>query len=343
MGNVLKRSYVLGLLVVLANPSTTHATITPIVYPKKAIGSDASFNPVSYYFNLAFDTTQNPFYFTQSGYFRSHGSLWNRIKHPFGAIRDEGGFGKFLGSEFFGLRSIPNWTLHLIGGGHDFRWLAEWYQARSVPYPYVAAFLTSYLANIGNEAIETTASQVPPTDHIADLFFFDLVGKFLFMNDAIARFFYETMQLRAWHYQPMFNLNDQHIINAGANYILRPRLFGKKILPFFHAGLALLAGVSFTIEGENWFTTAAGVSPTDPLKFKGDFILGFYWDRNDALLASLTLNGSSNLAVRLNIYPQVVRIREWDIGLFAAYGKDNTFALGVNINMPLGISGTLNF
>jgi hypothetical protein len=250
-----------------------------------------------------------------------------------------GGTGRFLEQEFFGLRAIPNWTLHLIGGGYDFRYLAAWYEAHGVPSPYLFAFLTSYLGNIGNEALETTAPQVPATDNIADLLFFDLVGKLLFLNDDVAGFFHETMQLRAWAYQPMVSLNDLRIQNAGLNYVSRPKWFGDDWRPFIHFGLLLLAGVSKRVSGTDCVSVGFGAIPTDPLELKGDFVTGLYWDRNDSLLASLTLNGTTNLAFRLNVYPGVLRISDWRVGLFAGYSKAKTksLAFGVNVSLPVGL------
>ena len=312
----------------------------PLIYRPNAIGSDATFNPLSHYLNLAFDTTQNPFWFSQSAYFSNHGVLWNRIRDPFEAIEAQGGFGKFLSEEVYGIRATPNYTLHLLGGGYDYRWLAEWYEANRVPHAYLLAFLTSYLANIGNEAVETTGSQVTTNDHIADLFLFDIVGKLMFLNDAVVRFLHDTMQMRAWHFQPMLNLRYLRIDNAGSNYIFRPRLFGDTFRPFIHMGLTLLGGVSWRCTADDSFTVAGGVAPTDPLAFEGDPIAGFYWDRADSLLASMTLNGSSNLAVRLNIYPDVVSVADLKTGIFFAYSKANEVSFGLSIHMPAGVSGS---
>lgn len=312
----------------------------PLIYREGAIGSDATFNPLSHYFNLAFDTTQNPIYFTQSGYFSSHARLWERIRDPIRSIEDGGGFGKLVKDEIIGMRAVPNYTLHLLGGGYDYRWLAEWYESIHAPAPYVLAFLNSYLANIGNEAIETTATQVGAHDHIADLFFFDIAGKILFTSDPVVRFFRDTLEMRAWHLQPMLNLRYLRIDNAGSNYIFRPRLFGNDWRPFIHMGLSVLGGVSWRFQGDDSISVAAGVVPTDPLALKGDVMFGVYWDRKDALLASATFNGSSKYYVRLNVYPDVVPLSDFRTGFFAAFSKNNEVFLGININMLIGASAS---
>jgi hypothetical protein len=313
----------------------------PIVYKKMEWGSVAAYNPLGFYLNAAFDTAQNPNYFSQEHYFSNHAALFHRVKSPAAAIRERGGIGAFLEEEFFGIRAIPNWTLHIIGGGYDYRYLAEWYEARRVPSPYLMAFLTAYLANIGNEALETTASQVPPTDQIADLFFFDIAGKLLFLNDDVARFFHEELQLRAWGYQPMLTLNDLRIHNAGLNWVARPKWFGESWRPFIHFGLLLLAGITKRISDTDNLSLGVGVTPTDPLAFKGDFVTGVYWDREDSLLASLTLNGTTQLAFRLNVYPGVIRIEDWKVGVFAGYSKAKQVIFGANVSLPFGVGASL--
>ena len=313
---------------------------TPLIYRPSAIGSDWGFNPLSHYLNLAFDTAQNPYYFSQSRFFANHGVLWERIKNPAVSIERDGGFGVFAGNEIYGFRALPNYTLHLLGGGYDYRWLSEWYEAHHVPWPYVLAFFNAYLANIGNEALETSASQVNASDHIADLFLFDLAGKFLFLNDSVVHFMHDKFQMRAWHFQPALNLRLLRIDNAGSNYIFRPYLFGETFRPFIHLGMALLGGVSIRLWEEESLTLAAGVAPTDPLVFKGDPMVALFWDRKDALLASLTVKGSNATLFRLNVYPDFVDTGSLRTGFFLSFAKDHEIILGLSVNMPVGISAS---
>jgi len=316
------------------------ANASPLIYKPDAIGSDSTFNPLSYYLNLAFDTTQNPNYFSQSRFFANHGVLWDRVKNPIRQINDSGGFGHFVQNEIIGLNAVPNYTLHLFGGGYDYRWLAEWYEAHNIPLPYLVAFLNAYLADIGNEALESSAVQITATDPIADLFLFDLAGKLLFLNDGVVRFMHDSLKMRAWHSQPMFNLLQTRIDNAGANYIFRPEIFGEKIRPFVHIGMALMVGASFQMDGGNSLTPALGLALSDPLAIKGDLIGGLYWDREDSLLASLTINGTSKLAFRLNLYPDFVSVGDLRMGYYLAYAKSGEAAVGVNLILPAGVSAS---
>lgn len=327
-------------LVFLLLQTTVVSAATQLIYREKSIGSDSTFNPLSQYLNLAFDTTQNPYYFSQSNYFSNHAVLWQRVRNPFQTIEENGGYGEFVKSEIFGIRAAPNYTLHLIGGGYDYRWLAEWYEARKVPYPYAIAFLTSYLANIGNEALETTAKEVPPTDNVADLFIFDIAGKLLFMNDSVVEFFHDKAKLRAWHFQPMLDLRTLQIVNSGCNYILRPEFFGREYRPFFFVGMTQMVGLSVLVSGQDALTGALGIALTDPLIVKGDFVGALFWDKEDALMASVIFNGSSNLAVRVNVYPDVFEVFGLRTGVYSAITKDSAFMLGINLSLPAGFAGS---
>ena len=312
----------------------------PVLYQKLECGSVVSYNPLSLYLNTAFDTAQIPSSFSQEKFFSRHGKLFNRLKSPAARIEEEGGWGRFFREEFFGVPSIPNWTLHIVGGGYDCRYLSEWYAERGLPTPYLLAFLTTYLADVGNEALETSAANVRATDHIADLFFFDPVGKVLFLNDDVAGFFQNQLQMRAWPLQPMVNVNDWRIQNAGANWIFRPKWFGDVWRPFLHMGVLVLAGASHRITPSDSLSLGVGMVPTDPRKFKGDVVAGLYWDRDDSLLTSLTINGTSDLAFRVNVYPGVVRFQNWHIGVFAGYSKTSQALLGLNVSLPVGVSAS---
>ena len=329
----------LGLLILVFS-SWSEATESPLLYRPESRGALGDFNPISQYLNLAFDTAQNPFYFSQDGFFSNHRVLFDRIKSPGAAISESGGVGTFLTEEFFGLRALPNYTLHLIGGGYDYRLLAEWYAARNYPYPYAIAFFTHYLANIGNEALETTAAQVEPTDHIADLFFFDIVGKLLFLNDDFVRFVRDDLGVLVWHFQPMINLGKFRVDNAGSNYVFRPKWGGEKVRPLVHLGMSILVGASFALEEEEWLSFAIGLAPTDPLELKGDLMAGIYYDEGGDLLASLTLNGTSNLLVRLNLYPDFIRWGDFRPGFFSSVGRQGQFTLGASLVLPIGFSVT---
>jgi len=174
----------------------------------------------------------------------------------------------------------------------------------------------------------------------ADLLIFDIAGKLLFMNDDIVQFAHDTLKMRGWHFQPMLNIRNLRIDNAGSNYIFRPELFGGTVRPFVHVGMTLMAGTSIDIGAGDSLTPALGIALTDPLVLKGDLIGALYWDREDSLLASLTVNGSSNLAARINLYPDFVSVGNLRMGYYLAYSKAGETFVGINISMPAGVSAS---
>ena len=214
-------------------------------------GSDSTFNPISVYLNTAFDTIQNPNYFTQENFFKNHNLVFNRVKDPFKGIKEGGGLKRFLIDEFFSARALPNFGLHLIGSGFDYRKLAEWFNHHNYKSPYLLSFLVIYLAEFGNEAIESSNTEdIGPHDHIADLLIFDIFGKLLFMNDNVVKYFKNNLGMVSWPFQPFYSLDDNFIYNAGSNFILRPIIKNKKtVRPFIFLGMQVLIGLSYFGDG----------------------------------------------------------------------------------------------
>lgn len=309
-----------------------------LLYHKAIKGSDSQFNPISYYFNEAFDTIQNPTYFSQVDYFKKHEIVWKRVRDPFQGIKDGGGLKVLLHDEFIPVapRALPNYSLHLIGGGYDYRRLSEWFDENDYSHPYVWAFFLQYAAAFGNEAMETTNhADIGPHDHIADLYFFDLVGKFLFLDERIVTFFRDDAQLKAWPFQPTFDFKHDHLMNSATNYIVRPDLLHSPWRPFLYVGLQVLAGASY-LENSRGLSVAIGTAPTDPLRGKGRLVSGLFWDEEGSLMSSLFINGSEDQRFRLNIYPGIIKFDSISPGVFTALQRNNDIQLGVQALIPLG-------
>ncbi len=333
---------ILLLLMMLQCYIFADSNLNYIALNKTKYGNDSQFNPISYYFNAAFDTIQNPYYFSQKDYLSNHELVFKRVRSPINNIKKDGGFKKFFTDEFITSRSAPNYSLHLIGGGYDYRKLVEWFDDHQYELPYVWAFLTSYAAEFGNEALESSNKEhINSHDHIADLLFFDLVGKAIFFNDTLSKFFVDDMGLRTWSFQPTYDFSEKRVFNAGNNYIVRPKLFGEQIRPFVFFGMQLLTGVSMKIkESDDSISFGAGPAYTDPLDGKAQLASGFFWDRSGNLLASLLLNSTSRNRVRLNLYPLMYRKNTLP-GIFMAYDRDDNFRLGLNYIIPVGITDLL--
>lgn len=312
-----------------------------IYQPEKAKANDY-YVPFDYYFNTAFDVNQNPYYFNQKHYWSNHQVVWQRIKNPDKSIRKDGGYKKMFKDEFFSSRVVPNLFLHTLGGGYDFLKLKEWYDYHGFPMPTLFAITTSYAAHMGNEALEASDPNLISHDHIVDLFFFDAVGKFLFSNKSAAQFFYQELGMRNWTFVPMYDPHHSKVWNTGTNYIFRPKKLARDhISPFALAGMQALFGVSLSLDMKRYLTLSMGPAMTDPLKGKSKLAIGIFYDNDGDLMASFLINSTEEFRYRLNLYPSFFNYDRLSIGTVLGIDRGDQFALGVNINMPIGLGQTL--
>src|SRR4030042_3072566 len=322
-----------------------------LIYPGEKRTPSNLLLPVNFYFNSAFDSAQVPTAFKQHDYFGKYEKVINKTIDPIANIKKDGGFKKFFLDEWTSTRAVPNYLLHVIGGGYDFRMIAEWYTYNGIPAAYFLSFLTCYLAHFSNEALETSNKNLTSHDHIADLYFFDVIGKLLFMSDAVTIFFHDFFQLRNWMGQPMFDVRKTRIYNASCNYVIRPFIYKKMVRFFFMMGYHELGGVGFRVNDTDWITFCAGVAIVkgfnpDRQRKGADAVKNFrtcgaiFYDRNGNLLASLILNGTENYKMRLNIYPDLLNIDHVNFGLFLGVDDYNKVAIGLTMSTLLVLSVT---
>jgi hypothetical protein len=307
--------------------------------------------PMNFYFNSAFDSAQVPKAFKQEGYVKRYWNIYEIFAHFPRSIAEGGGWKKLFIDEWTTTRAIPNYTLHIIGGGYDFRMIAEWYIYNDVPAPYFFSFLTCYAAHISNEALENSNKNLTPHDPIADLLFFDWVGKLLFLSNDVARFFHDTLQLRNWMGQPMFDVRKTRIYNASCNYVLRPLIYKDLVRFFFFMGYHYLGGFGFKVTDTDFITFSAGVAVMggfDPNRdsFKSSVKKfrpsgGIFYDRNGNLLASLIVNGTENFKFRFNFYPDLLHIENFNFGFFLGVDDHNRVSIGITMYTLIGLSVTL--
>jgi hypothetical protein len=299
------------------------------------------FFPITNYFNTAFDTAQVSRAFSQRNYFPNHGVVLERIFDAHDSIEADGGYGAFFKQEFASSALLPNLTLHLLGNGYDFRVLSEWYDSHNVPFPFVWAFLTSYAGYLGNEAIEVSNREIDSFDHIADLYFFNLVGNLVFTTDTAMNFAQNVLRMRNWTGQPMFDVRHVEVMNASNNYVLRPQLWGEEIRPFLYFGLQYLGGLSIMLPDRTAASLAIGVAATDP--FASSYLDkvrpagGLFWDKGDRLRASVIFNGTDSSLVRANLYPELFRSRVADVGFFLGMSDNAAPAFGISVHKLLAL------
>ncbi len=308
------------------------------------------FLPVTMYINIAFDSAQVPAAFPQNDYFINHRRLFDKISNPIRAINKDGGWAKFFSDEMLSERVLPNITLHLMGGGYEFRTLAEWYEYHGFPVPYLLSFITFYAAEYGNEAIEYNNKVLTSHDFIADLLIFDLLGPLLFLDDDIAAFFHDTLQMRNWSSQPIFSLSQLKFINVGTSFVLRPYAFGETVRPFIYIGMNYLLGASFRISDTDCLSYGVGISvtkPFDPARdTQRDYLRkirtagGIFWDRKDAPLVTLLVNATEQYQYRLNVYPELFDFEHLNVGFFLAIDDTRHFVWGIALYkvIPIGMT-----
>lgn len=298
------------------------------------------------YLNTAFDTAQVTKTFTQDGYWHNHEDIFDALTNPHEHIKNDGGYGEFFRQEFASTHVLPNITLHLLGNGYDYRALAEWFDYHRVPYPFVWAFFASYAGYIGNEAIEASNPEMDSLDHLADLYIFNFFGNLLFTSDTVANFVHHKLQMRNWTGQPFLDVRNGEILNATNNYVLRPRLLGEHVRPFLYFGLHYFGGVSVKMADDSEVSVGAGLAATDPLREIDDFsdnlktirpAGGVFWDRNDRLLASVVLHGTQDLLVRANLYPEIFRGDDFDLGFFLGIAGDGMPSFGMTVRRFIGL------
>ncbi len=338
----------LAPLAASASEATPSPTATPSALRRIILRPDESrfrLLPLTNYVNTAFDTAQVSRAFSQDGYWHNHARVFDRVvAHPLDSIDEDGGWDHFFRQEFASSALLPNLTLHLLGNGYDFRALAEWYDEHRVPFPYFWAFLSSYAGYFGNEAIEISNPEIDATDHIADLYFFNLVGNLLFMSDTVTDIVHNQWQLRNWPGQPVFDVRHHEILNASNNYVLRPHLWSEHVRPFLYLGLHYFAGASLALRNDTGVSVGAGLAAVDP--FAEDSLAkiqasgGIFWDDRDRLLTSVIFNGTDESIVRVNLYPDLFPYQPLDLGFFfgIAHHGVPTFGIAIEKLVAFGLS-----
>ena len=167
-------------------------------------GSEKNFHPLTVIVNGGFGIMQidNRSTKINSIDFRTGASnVWMNITHPFREVK-KFGVNKFLTSEVIptklkasGAQWVPNYQLHLIGGGMTYRTMYEWYRYHKYQNPRVQALVSLAVYNFLNEIVENNSYEGTNVDPIADMLIFDPLSVLLFSFDPVARFFGRTLHM----------------------------------------------------------------------------------------------------------------------------------------------------
>ena len=323
-------------------------------------GSEALFNPISVFVNGGCDTYQQldrPSTFEAIPWKKGATSVWRSVISPLPVISDFG-WNRFLGQEIFPTKLdmnhtqwVPNYMLHIVGGGMVSRKIAEWYDFNGYPLPYVFGTITVMASEFFNEMVENGNSIYPNIDCIPDFLIFQPIGILLFSSDKVSEFFSSELSLNDWSQPAAISFAPLAFRNAGQNFVMKYALTkSKSTSVFFHFGNFAIFGLSFKRNTQDAISIGAGLASTGvkslPVQngvpsntIESGPMAGIYYDRNNSLLASIVYSASRNCRFRLNVYPGVISASYFSPGFFITMVDPGTFIAGVTMKiLPLGVS-----
>lgn len=322
-------------------------------------GSDATFHPVSEVINGAFGILQissNWVTLDQIDWKQGFDVTWQSITHPARTV-DAYGRREFVTDELVpgklgwsNLQWVPNYSLHMIGGGARHRAFVEWYGAHGFAAPVLWAWGTTALHAFAVESVEHYGKELPTVDPVADMFVFDPLGALLFSSDRIAGFFSHTLNMSIWSGQPAYNPVLNTFENAGENYGLHFFLSDRhRVGLFSYWGMSHLVGV--TVRGGELFDWSIGLGGTaDELREQGrgtgsssvyariKLDGGVFLHRNGSLLASVQVSQAWSQTFRMTVYPGLFNVGGMSTGFYTGL-RGNDVIVGVSFTrFPVGLA-----
>jgi hypothetical protein len=326
-----------------------------LYYHGYSYGTQALFSPLSVIVNRGYDifqlgaapTGRNPWKFPYRNGIEN--VLVDAILHPTAAIERHPGWSSWLRTEIFPLTIgqagwIVNWTEHFLGGGLTHRGLAEWYEQHGAPAPMLLAATTSMAVAALNEILEHPDATEASSTSVADLWIFDLGGVLFFSWDGPARWMQRKLKVTSWPQMGSITLPDGHIQNNGDYNVMKvPLPFENKQL-LVRFGLGVQLGLTQKLDAEHSFSAALGLDTrgravdeaTGAESITMIYGGGLYYDRNNSLLASVTLSAAQN-RVALNLYPGLFSGPLEDIGLWVVFPQARSVRFGIASRHLLGV------
>lgn len=335
-------------------PGLAIADDGPFFYHGYDYGSEAVYNPLYVFLNRGWDMMQlgddrnDPWGFD---YRTNARNVVDNLWHAPSRVGAEG-WNRFLTREIFPLsfredtaRWIPNYTLHLLGGGQTFAMLDEWFEAHGVPWPKLWSGLTLMAGALANETIENGGVTGRNTDCVADILVFDLSGILFFSMPSIRRFFSREVSILDWSTPPAFTYPGGEIHNQGNYYAAKWALpFYRPLSLFSYFGAWSTFGLSYNIDGVHSVSVSAGSASTKLIGTSKNLVenvvtfvpaLGLFYDRNGSLLASAKFANLPDFFLHLQAYPGLIPSLKW-LGAFAQFSKNGNVTIGLTTNLGIG-------
>lgn len=342
-----------GLVLSYGIATGANAENSPYYQPHN-YGSDSLYTPLGSFLSYSFDTLQLPDSFDTSQFRQHANEVFDHLRHPRRAIENEGGFNRFVNRQIFPVDSqnsnesyaaLPNYALHLLGGGMVYRRDLEYFRAHEAEYPAAYAATLSMTAEILQEILEkgTTTED----DEVADVYLFRPLGIWLFHQDAVAEYVMQTLDPAIWPYLQAFDFSQDRLINTGLSYIYRPPASdfdGTRLFVF--TGLNNLIGLSHSVTSTDRLSWGIGLA-TQRIDFTLDrqaeleTSFGVFYDRNKSLLWSAVINDTGGTGLRLNLFPSGDD-GPGCCGYFVSHDDSNRWAIGLIYHLPLGIAFSSN-
>ena len=318
-------------------------------YTGKTYGSEAMFNPINVMLNNGYDIIQlgyKPRTIFDFPYSHATKNVWNSITHP-GKTISEYGVNRFITSELLpldinvkGAQWVPNYNVHLVGGGMTYRMLIDWYKYHNYPTPKLLSIATVGAFHFLNEIVENNYYDNYNGDAVADLLFFDIAGVLLFNSDKVAKFFSEELNLSDWSLQPSFRINDKTLQNNGQYFAIKWQpSFSDKWQLFYTFGMDGLLGLSYKINEEQTISMGGGFIGRELVDIDKDkniktvklaWSTGIFYDSNNSLLASLKISDHIDYQAVINIYPGIIKIGSFSPGIWTAIDKYGEYMIGIS-------------
>jgi hypothetical protein len=334
--------------------SDAEAAPEPYFYKGYNYGSQALYGPLWVFLNRGYDVLQDRTdsrSIFQQEYEQNATNVARNLSNPFPAISQRG-WGRFFSEEILPLsftkgtaRWVPNYTLHLIGGGVTYTGLSEWFRQNHVPAPRVFSAATLLATAFVNETLENKGVAPYNSDAIADFFFFDIGGIILFSFDWPNELFSRHLIIADWSSQPAFTYPGFDLHNQGNYFSVKwPLPFSPRLRLFATMGLGTLLGLSYQIDGQYSISAGAGTMASRLLRTSQinannevEFAeaAGIFLDRNNSLLASLKVTNVLDYFLQFNLYPNAFSVPE--LGMWGVVDKGGHFVAGLSFSKSFGV------
>jgi hypothetical protein len=332
-------------------------------YRNRGYGTDVYAGPFDALFNKGFAVAQwenrNRAIFDHS---YGWDAVFSSLTAPGAAVARSGGWREVLlvhAMPFYygGYRDpqwVPNYFGHVVEGGMVYRRLTEWNESRGVPLPRVAAALVTYGSAMVNEAYETPppadgTPQVGNAGLVMDLMVFDPLGILLFSSEGVAHAV-KGLGVSLWPSQGSLVAPSGRLENNGESVVFKLPLPWTRHRFFLRTGMGLEGGLSWQRRDGLDVSVSAGLQSyerrLDPDTYleEADFAWsgGVWLDRDDVLLASLTVDTRTDRRVGVNLYPGMLQVGGVGMGMWMAVDAAGRPYLGIT-GHTLGLGAGIGF